>query len=280
LTAPTTSLFSSIAASRELTWNLTLRELRSKYKRSVLGWSWSLLNPLATVAIYSLVFRLFIRIEVPPGEPSGLNVFGLWMLCGLLPWNFFAAGLTTSMGTIVGNSGLITKVFFPRHALVVASVASLVVSFSIELGVLLTILLLFGNMVLPWLPMIVVLVAIQAAFVLGIGLALSVLTVYFRDLQHLIGTVLLQAWFFATPVVYPISLVPDTATVWGMSIPVGTIYRLNPMTQFVMAYRDVMYDLRWPPLNAMLYMIGVALASLFVGWRVFRRFEGRLAEEL
>lgn len=269
-----------MSASRELTWNLTLRELRSKYKRSVLGWSWSLLNPLATVIIYSLVFRLFMRVEIPPGDPSGLSAFGLWLLTGLLPWNFFAAGLTTSMGTIVGNSGLITKVFFPRHALVVASIASLVVSFSIEMGVLLTILLLFGNMVLPWIPMVLVLMAIQAVFVLGIGLALSVLTVYFRDLQYLIGTVLLQAWFFATPIVYPLSIVPDTADAWGVTVPVGTLYRLNPMTQFAGAYRNAVFDLRWPPLVTMGYLVVVALLSLAAGWWIFRRFEGRLAEEL
>lgn len=279
MTAPT-SLFDSVAASRELTWNLTLRELRSKYKRSVLGWSWSLLNPLATVVIYSLVFRLFMRVEIPPGDPSGLSAFGLWLLTGLLPWNFFAAGVTTSMGSIVGNAGLITKVYFPRHTLVVASIASLVVSFSIEMGVLLTILLLFGNMVLPWIPMVLVLMAIQAVFVLGIGLALSVLTVYLRDLQHLVGTVLLQAWFFATPIVYPITIVPDSATIWGTTVPVGTLYRLNPMVHFVDAYRNAVFDLRWPPLDTLGFLVAVALVTLAAGWWVFRRYEGRLGEEL
>ena len=105
-----------VASSRELIWNLALRELRGRYKRSALGWFWSLLNPLFTMVIYTIVFSRILRATPPPGDPSGLDVFGLYLLCGLLPWNFFSITVTTSMATLVGNGALIKKVYFPREA--------------------------------------------------------------------------------------------------------------------------------------------------------------------
>ena len=102
------------SARRDLAVNLTLRELRGRYKRSVLGWTWSLLNPLATVAIYSLVFSFFLKVQPPVGKPSGLKSFALFLLCGLVPWNFFQNGLNMGLGSLVSNGNLIKKVYFPR----------------------------------------------------------------------------------------------------------------------------------------------------------------------
>jgi len=183
-----------LAESRELLANLTLRELRGKYKRSLLGWSWSLVNPLATMAIFTVVFLYFLKVPVPRGDPSGLHVFALFLLCGLLPWNLLANGVTGSMGAVLGNANLIKKVYFPRELLVAATVASWTVSLLVELAVLAVAMLVAGNGVLPWIPAVVVLVALQTAFVLGIGLLLGVLNVFFRDVQHFVGIVL-QIWF-------------------------------------------------------------------------------------
>jgi ABC-type polysaccharide/polyol phosphate export permease len=259
-----------LVASRELMANLTLRELRGKYKRSVLGWGWSLLNPLLATVIYTVVFRLFLRIAPPIGSPSGLNSFALFLLCGLLPWNFVSSGLTGSIGALVANGNLIKKVWFPREILIAASVVSWNVSFLIELGVLAAALLLFGNMVLPWIPVVLVLLVIQTVFVLGLSLMLSVLNVYFRDVQHFVG-IFLQVWFYATPVIYPIDQVPAAA------LP---FYELNPMVHFVEAYRDCWYHLRFPGLASLAYMTAWAVAALVVGLTVFTRLEPRLAEEL
>src|SRR3954447_12513749 len=144
------SRLSDFAGTRDLTVNLTLRELRSRYKRSVLGWTWSLLNPLATVLIYSLVFSYFLKVVPPVGKPSGLHSFALFLLCGLIPWNLFQNGTTQGLGSLVANGNLIKKVFFPRELLVFSSISSLVVTMLIELSVLGVILLFFGNMVIPW----------------------------------------------------------------------------------------------------------------------------------
>jgi lipopolysaccharide transport system permease protein len=265
-----------LAESRELFVNLTLRELRGKYKRSLLGWTWSFLNPLATMVIFTVVFRFFLKVEIEPGDPSGLHVFALFLLCGLLPWNFLSNGMSGSMGALIGNSNLIQKVFFPREILVVSNIASWVVSFLLEMGVLAVVLLIAGNFVLPWLVPALALVVVQTMFVVGVGLLLSVLNVYFRDVQHLIG-ILLQIWFYATPIVYPISVVGDAL---DDSPGLFTLYKLNPMVRFVEAYRDCLYDLRFPALLDSIYLVGVSGATLALGVFVFSRLEPKLAEEL
>jgi ABC-type polysaccharide/polyol phosphate export permease len=264
-------------SSRELLWNLTLRELRGRYKRSVLGWTWSLVNPLSSVLIFTVVFSFFLRIEPPVGQPSGLDNFAVFLLCGLLPWNYLSGTMNTSMDTLLGNANLIRKVYFPREILVASTVCSLLVTFIIELGVLLVILLLLGNMVLPWIPALLLLVAIQTVFVLGVGLLLSVLNVYFRDVKHFIG-IALQALFYSAPIVYPLSVVEQAAE--RTSFPLVRVYELNPLVRMVEAYRDVLYDLRFPSLGSLAYLVAWSVGLLVLGLWVFARLDRRLAEEV
>lgn len=265
-----------IASRRELFVNLTLRELRSKYKRSVLGWAWSMLNPLTTLVIYATVFGIFLRVEPDTGDPSGLKNFAMFLMCGLLPYTFLANGLNGGMTSLIGNANLVKKVYFPREILVGATVASWLVSFLIELGVLAVVLAFFGNIVVVWVPVVLLLVAIQTMFVTGLALALAGAAVYFRDLQHLLGLVL-QVWLYSAPIVYPVSLVQGEVGTGRWKI---TLYNLNPLTRFVEAYRDALYHLRFPPLDHLAYLVGVSIAVLLAGWWVFSRLEGKLAEEL
>jgi ABC-2 type transport system permease protein len=268
------SQLTELAGSRDLFVNLTLRELRGKYKRSVLGWGWSLLNPLASMAIFTLVFSALLKQKPDPGDPSGLDVFALFLLCALLPWNYLANSMNGGLGALVANANLIKKVYFPRELLVASNVASWLFSLLIEMGLFLVALLVFGNMVLPWLPVLIVLVLIQSLFVLGVALGLSVMNVYFRDTQHLLGIVM-QLWFYATPIIYPVKLVNEHLNgVWLR------LYEANPMTQFVKAYRNVLYDLRMPSAGTFAYLVTVSIATLTIGWFAFRRYEGRVAEEL
>jgi lipopolysaccharide transport system permease protein len=271
--------FSEIAQSRELLLNLTLRELRTRYKKSVLGWTWSLLSPVASVIVYSIIFSLFLKIKPPVGNPSGLKSFVLFLLCGLVAWNFFANSLSTSNESLVGNAGLIKKTYFPRELLVAAAILSLVVSALIEFGVLSVVFLGFGNMVLPWLPAVVVILFLQMVFQFGLGLILSACNVYFRDVRHFL-TIALQVLFYSAPIVYPLRLVPKTAHVLGVAVPAGFLYRLNPLVQFIQAYRNVLYDLRFPPLGSCLYLLGWAAGSLVLGVWVFGRLDRRIAEEV
>ena len=269
------STLREISSSRDLFVNLTLRELRGKYKRSVLGWGWSLLNPLSMMLIYTLIFSLIFKQKIAPGDPSGLDLFPFFLLCGLLPWSYLANSMANGMESLVGNANLIKKVYFPREVVVGAIVASWLVSFLIEMSVLCVAVLIAGNMVLPWLPIIVFFIALETVYVVGIALLLSVCNVYFRDVRHLIG-ILLQLWFYLTPIIYPITFVPEHSH----GFPVRTIFLLNPMARFTRVFRNLIYDLRWPLLSDTLYLMGVAAASVAIGLWVFKRLEGRLGEEL
>lgn len=257
----------------ELLWNLTLRELRSKFKRSTLGWLWSVINPLANIAVYAVVFGVFFGIKPDPGDPSGLRNYALFLVCGLLPWTFLSNGLSACVGSIVGNEGLIKKVYFPRSVLPAATTLAWLASFGVEMLVLGVALLIAGNMVVPWVPVVILLMLLQTAFVLGVGLLLSAANAYFRDIQHFLA-ILLNIWFYATPIIYPPTL--DSIPDWARRLQSV----LNPMTQFVEAYRNVLFDLRWPAAETWLYLVVVSVVSLAVGAAGFRRLEPRLAEEL
>jgi lipopolysaccharide transport system permease protein len=267
------------ADSRELVLNLTLRELRSRYKRSVLGWTWSLLNPLASVVVYTIVFAGFLNVQAPAGDPSGLDSFVMFLLCGLIPWNFVSGSLTSSLDALVVNGNLIKKVYFPRELVVVSTIGSLLVTFFIELGVLGVVLLILGNMVLPWLPVVLLLVALLAAMMLGIGMTLSVLNVYFRDVKHFVN-IALQILFYSAPIVYPPTLVPKHSDILGIDVPVRFLYNLNPLARFIEAFRNVLYDLRFPRLATLAYIVVWAAGMLALGMWVFGRLEPRLAEEV
>ncbi len=259
--------------------NLTLRELRGKFKRSTLGWLWSIINPAANIAVYSIVFGVFLDLKPPVGDPSGLEVYALFLMCGLIPWTFLSNSLGGAVGSIVGNEGLVKKVYFPRWVLPASSVLSWLASYGVELVVLTLILLVAGNMLLPWVPVVIALMVLQLGFTLGIGMVLSAANAYFRDIQHFLS-IFLNIWFYATPILYPPDLPPAHKTVMGVSVPVRSILAANPMSAFVEAYRDVMYNLRMPSLGAFAYLVAITAVTLALGIVIFNRLETNLAEEL
>lgn len=274
-----TGVIGELAGSRELLVNLTMREVRGKYKRTALGHGWSLVNPLATIAIYSVVFGTFLQIVADPGDPSGVHVFALWLTCGLLPWSFFANTVTSGMGALLANANLVQKVYFPRELLVGATVFSWDISFLIEMAVLSVALLVAGAMVLPWLPAVLFMVAVLTVFGLGLALLLAVVNVYFRDTQHLLA-IGFQMWFYLTPIVYPMSRVVDAEAKLSFDLPLVALFKFNPMYHFTVVFRNLLYDNRGPALDNVLVCLVSAAVSLAVGLTVFRRFAPRIAEEL
>jgi ABC-2 type transport system permease protein len=271
------NVITEIVQSRELLTNLTLRELRGKYKRSLLGWTWSLLNPISMMVIYTVVFGVLFGNEPGVGLNSGIESFPIWLMCGLLPWNFLSQALSGSMATLIGNAGLIRKVYFPRELLPFSTVLSLDVSLLIEMGVLVLFILALGSPfygVLPWLlPTLLLIVAITA-YAAGMGLVLSVANVYFRDVQYLFS-ILLNLWFYATPIVYPIAMVEEKVS-GGLLL----LYKANPMVEYVGIFRSLLYDWTMPGMQSVLYVLVWSIGMFVGGLWVFRRFEGRLAEEL
>ncbi len=262
-----------ISASKELLANLTLRELRGKYKRTALGWGWSLLNPLALMATYSLVFSVLLRIEPPPGK-DGLTSYPLFLLCALLPWTFVSNTMTGAMESLLQNANLIKKTYFRREILVVATVLSFLVSFGTEMAVLALAFLIVGSMVVPWLPGVALLMALLTLFASGLALLLAVVNVYFRDARYLVG-IALQLWFYASPILYPIAYVNENLPGWAASL-----YEANPMVGFVESFRDLLYVQQAPPLATVGYLVVVSAGVFALGAWCFSRLEGRLAEEL
>lgn len=269
-----------VLASRELLVNLVRRELRSKYKGTTLGWAWSLINPLATTAIFTAIFSTIMRVDPPVGV-NGLHNYALFLLCGLLTWNFMATAVVGSQGSLVVNGNLIKKTYFPRRLLVLSTVAAAFVSYLIEMAVLLVIFLIARVNVLPWIPLVLVVMIGVAVFSLGLGLILASVNVYFRDVAHFVS-LFMQLWFYATPIIYPISLIRDIADgdSWAADLPLETLYQLNPMAGLVEAMRDLVYAGTMPDWRPVLYCAVVIVLLLLVGNRVFGRLEPRLAEEL
>lgn len=267
---------SELLARRELLWNLTLRELRGRYKRSLLGWGWSLLNPIAFMLVYTFAFSIILDANPLPGDPSGLSSYAFYLLCGLLPWTFFNVSVTTAMGGIVANGALVRKVAFPREHLVVSTVIAGLFTLGIEIVVLSIALIVAGNMVLPWIPLVIVTSFLLALFATGFALALAALNVYFRDMTYLWGIVV-QAWFFSTPIVYPLDIVERQL---ADRPNVLRIYNDLPMSVVVRIYRNLLYDLRFPRLIDYGFLTIYALIAVLAGWWIFDRLEGRFAEEL
>lgn len=263
----------------DLLWNLTLRELRGKFKRSALGWLWSIINPLANIAIYTLVFGVFFKVTPPTGDPSGLKAYGYFLVCGLLPWTYLTNALSGATQSITANEGLVKKVYFPRAVLPGASTLAWLASFGVELSVLGVVLVIAGNMVIPWIPVVIVLMVLETAFVLGIGMLLAAFNSYFRDVQHFLA-IALNIWFYSTPILYPPEQIPAHVSVAGVSIPLREMLALNPMAIFVDAYRDVLYNLRLPTGPQWVALTVISLGSLIIGGLGFRRLEANLAEEL
>ena len=264
----------NVYRSRELLWNLTLRELRTKYRRSFLGWAWSMLNPLATVAIYGFVFGVLFNAVAPTGDPSGLTSFALFMLCALLPWNFFALVNNLGLAAISGNAGLVRRVAFPARCS--CSPTSSTRSSSSPSR---------------WACSASCCSSPAARSSRGCRSSSSrrcysppsprasrwrssALAVYFRDLTYLWGIVL-QVWFFATPIVYAPALLDENVPTWAKNV-----LELNPMLHFAAVYRRCLYDGAAPGWRTLLVLAAISLASLAAGWWVFLRFGRRLPEEV
>lgn len=263
--------------------NLTLREIRAEYKRTALGRVWSLINPLAQIAVYSLVFGLILRVAVAPGENSGIQFFPAWIGVGVIVWGFISGAITAGMGSLVTNAGLLTKVYFPRWVLVVSTVLARASTFATELLVLLVIMIVIGGpAVLLYAALLIPLLVLTCIFALGIALLLSVASVYFRDLQHL-WAILAQVWMYASGVMFSVDIVrnaEEQLAQEGLSLPLVTIFELNPAERFLHAYRDVLYDFQVPSLDIWLQLVAWSAISLIVGSLVFRRLARNIVEEI
>jgi lipopolysaccharide transport system permease protein len=254
---------------RELLVSLTKKELKVKYRGSVLGFFWSLLNPILTMLVYSFVFSIVLR--------AGIEQFAIFLICALLPFNFLSNSVNYGSGSIVSNGNLVNKIYFPREILPLSVVFSNLVNFLFELAALFIVLSFMGYRFYLFLYILPVLIFIQFFLVVGMTLLVSALNVFFRDLQHLI-TIVMMVWFFGTPIIYPLSMVPERYQVY--------IKFINPMTIYAAYYRNIFYYVKYtenagfPTLAETLAALGISLLIFFIGYFVFKKMEPRFAEEI
>ena len=266
-------------AHKELLQNLTLRELRTRYRRSVLGWGWSLLNPLVITLCYTLVFGVILQSKTEPGSPSGNDAFAFFLVSGLLPWNYFANGILASTTSMLGAQALINKVYFPRELIVFATVLSLLVTLAIELAVVNVLLLAFGYSVLALAPWLILVIALQTPFLTGIALFLSAASVRSRDVPYLTGLAL-TVWFFVTPIVWSERAISNDEMLFGVTLPLRTILLTNPMARFTIAFRTILYDGRPPGLPTLLGLFMLSTIVFLLGYHFFSRRSRYFAQEL
>lgn len=253
---------------RGLVASLVARELKARYRGSVLGFFWSFVNPLLLLLVYTFVFT----VVLPGAHPPELEPFALFMFCGILPWTWFSSSLLESSTVLITSGNLIRKVLFPAEVLPIVTVLAGAVHFCLGLPILAAFLLYYRVPVTPtdllWFPVVVL---VQLTLTLGLALLLSALTVHFRDVRDLLSN-LLTLWFFGTPIIYALSQVPPQ---------VRQILNLNPMTHLVVSYQEVLFTpgpfTRWFQLLA----VGAGSVCVFiVGFFVFDRLRDTLAEEV
>ena len=248
-----------------------MKELRTRYKKSVFGWAWSLFNPISQMLIFTVIFIYVFKAQAPVGDPSGLRNFPLYFLSGILPFNFFSITVGVSIGAVQGGAGLIKKVQFPHEHLVFSVVVAQFVTLLIELSILTIGMLLFGNDVIPWLVPLSGVLILLSLFSSGVALALAAANVFYHDVNYLWG-ILSQILFYATPVIY------DARTLDFRPIKVLASY--GPTGSFITAIHNVLYDLRLPSTARLLELVVLSIGTFFIGLWVYNRLSPKFAEEM
>jgi len=253
---------------RGLIQSLVARELKARYRGSVLGFFWSFINPLLLLLVYSFVFA----VVLPAMHPKEIQPYALFLFCGLLPWTWFSSSLSEASNVLFSGGNLIKKVLFPAEVLPIVAVLSNMVHFLFGLPIVAIFLIYFRAHValtdLAWFPVIVL---VQLVLTTGFALALSALTVHFRDIKDILSNVL-TFWFFSTPIIYPMTDAPGMAQ---------TFLRLNPFTHLAVSYQEVLFYPRPFAHHRGLLLLGAASVVVFLlGYFLFDRLRDSFAEEV
>ncbi len=251
-----------VFAYREMIWMLVRRDLRGRYKGSVLGFLWTFLNPLLQLGVYTFVFSIIMR--------SNIERYYLFLFIALIPWMFLSTSVQGGSTCILSQKSLVSKIYFPRQVLPIAHVTSCFVNM---LLCFLVVFLVFGFSIgirVSVLPYLIPTMAIEYILALGLAFIASAVTVYFRDMEHILGIVVM-AWQFLSPVMYSVDMVPKE---------LQGIFYLNPMTPILIAYRDIFYYKCAPDLGTMAEALVLGCLFLGIGWVLFDKLQKHFAEEL
>ena len=248
---------------RQMIFSLVKKDLRGRYKGSVLGFLWTFINPLFQLIVYTIVFSKILHNDIPK--------FYLYLFVALIPWIFFSSSITVGAASIVAQKDLVKKIYFPRMVIPISYVTSCFVNMLLCFIVVFAVIIVTGTginfLAVLTLPVIMI---VEYVFALGMAMTASAITVYFRDLEHILGIVAM-AWMYLTPVVYSKSIVPRKY------LP---LFNLNPMTHIIDCYRTVLYEKQVPDLTTLLWAAGLGVFFLIVGALVFNKLQKHFAEEL
>ncbi len=246
----------------ELIKHLTAREIKARYKQSFLGFFWVILNPFFQMLIMSLVFSNILRIQTLWAP------YPIFVYVGLLPWTFFATSLSSSMDVLLSNSALIKKIYFPREVLILSSLLAKTFDFALATLVFIGLMIYFKIPFTPYALLFIPIFIIQFIFTFGLSLLLSALNLFYRDVQYLFNLIL-TLWFYLTPVLYAVEFFP-TQYRW--------IFKFNPLSVFINAYRQVLLTHQWPNWGSLAIGAGVAIAIFILSYILFKKLEGTFAD--
>ena len=256
------NIFKRLYDYREMLKTSIKKDIGGKYKNSFLGVLWSFVNPLLQIIVYAIIFPLIMK--------SDIEYYIVFMVCGLIPWNYFSTVINRTSFTMIENGNIIKKVYFPREILPISVVTSETVTFLISSILILLFTLGYGlglTINIVFYPLILL---VQYVLLIGISLIVSSVTVYFRDLQHFIG-VLLQLFFYATPIVYAVDTIPENFR-W--------ILKYNPMTYIIEGYRDIFWGQTAPDISTLLIVLAIGIVLCILGYLIFNKLQKKFAEEL
>jgi ABC-type polysaccharide/polyol phosphate export permease len=266
------ALLRGVIHHRALIGMLVLRDLRARYRGSLLGFLWSFLNPLLLMGVYSLVFSVYLRVP--------MEHYAVFLCTGILPWLWFSSSLGHAAGVIVGSGALVKRVLFPVEVLPLVCVLSNLANLLLSLPLLVLFLLLAGKWPGSGLIFLPLLLTLQLALTAGLALALSALNVHLRDIEQILGNALVLLFFFS-PILYPVSTVPESLALGGfLTVPFRALYFLNPIAGLIQGYQDVLFYGSEPHWIHLGVVAAAAPVVLWGGYRVFDRLRDGLAEEV
>lgn len=264
------SLFKEIAAiyqRRELLWQMVAREVKARYKQSVLGYFWVILNPLAQMLVMSFAFSLILRI---PTNATANIPYSVFLFTALLPWNLFTTSVSSAASSLVASSGLITKIYFPRTILVISTIFAKIIDFVFAISILVIYMIIYQIPITWNILWVIPIFFIQQIFTLGLSLFFAAANLLYRDIQYLLSMILLL-WMYATPVIYPADLVPDKYRI---------LFQINPMAVIINAYRQVVLGGGEPKYSSLLIGLIVSIITLLIGFSYFKSREKIFADNI
>lgn len=247
---------------REMMYNLVKKDLRTRYKGSFLGFLWTFINPLLQLVIYTIVFSTIMRVDV--------EQFYIYLFVALIPWIFFTSAIQGGATSVIAGKDLIKKIYFPRLIMPISVVNAAFMNMLFSMSIVFLALLVSGIGLSKYIIFLPIIMILEYLLALGLAFIFSALNVFFRDLEHILG-IIIMGWFYLTPIVYTLDMVPEQYT---------KLFYFNPMTNIVMAYREILYYKQMPDFTALWQILIWSIGFIIIGYWIFQKLQKRFVEEL